>query len=181
MATLMDFGLLHYFIPVFTFLFVFVIAYALLQKTKILGGKSNLDFVASFAVAMLTLFTGNAIKLINYITPWFVILIVFTVFVFMIPMGFGMKEKEIWPAIGGKNTLVVVCILILIMGMTFVFGDVFDPFNKESVDAEEGGTSAQLNEITKTIFHPRILSAVFILFFASFVVLNLKEKVKAAD
>lgn len=183
MATVMDFGLLSYFIPVFTFLFILVVAYALLQKTKILGGQSRLDFIASFAVAMLALFTGNAIELINYITPWFVILIVFAVFVFVIPLSFGWKEKDVWPALGGRNGVTIASILILIMGISFVFGDVFDPFS-DSVDSDEVDSAEShnyLTEINKTFFHPRVLGSLFILVFASFVVLNLKEKIKVGD
>jgi len=181
MATVMDFGLLEYFIPVFTFLLVFVLAYALLQKNKLLGGNSKLDFIASFAVAILTLFTGNAIGLINYMTPWFAVLIVFAVFIFLIPLAFGWKEKDIWPSIGGKNGVIIVSFLIFIMAMTYVFGDVFNPYS-EGVDGEEStGARSQIDEINKTIFHPRVLGAVFILLFASFTVINLKEKIKQED
>ncbi len=176
MATFMDFSVLNFFLPVFTFLFVLVVCYALLQKTKILGGQSKLDFLASFAIAMLTLFTGNAVKLINYMTPWFVIFIVFTLLLFLMLMSFGWKEKEIWLGVGGKNGAIVIAFLILIMAMTYVFGDVFNPTTNGTSDG--GDTYSATSEINKAIFHPRVLSAIFILLFASFTILNLKEGIK---
>jgi len=176
MATFLDFSVLNFFLPVFTFLFVLVICYALLQKTKILGGQSRLDFLASFAVAILTLFTGNAVKLINYMTPWFVIFIVFVLLIFLVLMSFGWKEQDIWPGLAGRNGAIVVAFLILIMGMTAVFGDVFNPYNNDTSD--NGDSYSIKSEVTKSIFHPRVLSAVFILLFASFTILNLKNAAK---
>ena len=54
MATLWDAGLIQYLAPVLVFILIFVIIYALLQKSKILGGVQKLDFIAALIVALLT-------------------------------------------------------------------------------------------------------------------------------
>ncbi|MDD5133219.1 MAG: hypothetical protein PHD81_02135 [Candidatus Nanoarchaeia archaeon] len=164
MATLMDMGLLNYFLPIFTFLFIFAALYALLDKTKILGDNSALKFIAAFSVAMITLFTASITDLINYVIPWFVFIAIFLILLFGVLMHFGIKEENIWNNLS-MWTVMIIAFLILLIGLTQVFGDVFTPYQTV------GNTTKTISsETLRTLFHPRTLGAIFMLIIASLTV-----------
>src|SRR3989338_553042 len=50
MATLLDVGVLGFFLPVFVFMFLFTVLFAVLEKTKILGENRLLNIGAAFYV-----------------------------------------------------------------------------------------------------------------------------------
>ena len=56
MATFLDIGLAQHFSVVFTILLVFVIVFAVLEKSKILGGNKGLHSLIALSLAMLMLF-----------------------------------------------------------------------------------------------------------------------------
>jgi len=164
MATFLDIGLLNFFLPVFTFLFVLAVLYAILTKTHILGDNRRVILTASVAVAFITMFSGGATGLINFITPWFVLLGVGLLLFFGILMFLGQKEDEIWQRLGGATTILILVLIIIIVGMGQVLGPVFSPYG-----TSEGGKSIG-GETLKTLFHPRVLGALFILLIAAFTI-----------
>ena len=176
MATILDVSFLSFFLPAFTFLFIVVLFYAMLQKTKIFGGKTGLDWVAALSVGVIVLFSGKSIELINFFTPWMVVIAVFLILLFVIFMflGHGNEDaalkKDIWPIIGGQTTVFIVAILILVIGISNVFGPVFSPY-------EPGGPTEQTigGEAIRTVFHPRILGGIFIMIIAAFAVQKISE------
>lgn len=176
MATLLDVGFLNFFLPAFTFLFIVVLFYAILQRTKILGGKTGLDWTASLAIGVIVLFSGKSVDLINFFTPWMVVIAIFLVLLFVIFMflGYGgsdeVLKKEVWPVVGGQTTVFIVAILILVIGISQVFGPVFSPY-------EPGGPAERTigGEAIRTIFHPRILGGIFIMVIAAFAIQKISD------
>ena len=77
MATFLDTGLLSYFSVIFPALLVFVIVYALLEKTKLLGENKAIHAIAAIAIALMLMLSRNIMNVINYMAPWFVLLFVF--------------------------------------------------------------------------------------------------------
>ena len=173
MVTFLETGLLKYFTPIFVFLFVLVVLYALLQKTKILGGKPNLDGLAAIAVSVLVLFSTESIQIINLFTPWVVVIFVFLILLFLVMMSFGTKEEQVWPLIGGQKPIVIILILLLIIAVSQVFSSVFNP-----QQGTDGSNAAWTTNIVKSIFHPRVLGAIFILIVAAISVQKISETVK---
>jgi len=175
-ATFLDIGFLRFFLPVFTFLFVLVLIKAMLGATKLLGESSNLQWIASISVATIVLFSTKSIELINFITPWFVILFVFLFLLFILFLFLGGKEKEkgmdeIWSMIGGKNTIVIVAILILAIAIGQVFQGTFDPYSSTA------GTKTIGGETVRALFNPRILGAIFLIIVAAFAVGKISQQV----
>lgn len=165
MATVLDTGLLKFFLPIFSFLLVLVISYAILEKTNILKNH-NVNIAAAFAISVLFLFTPNAIKLIQLTTPWFVVFLIFLMIMFMTFMFLGAKDEQINMVISYPSvywTIIVVILGIFLFGMTQIFGG--------EVQAIFGGGSTSegglIVDIGKIIFHPRMLGAIFILLIAS--------------
>jgi hypothetical protein len=154
------------FLPVFVFVLIFTLLYATLEKTKIMGTNSQLNFFISLAIAFISLFSGSAVKLMVFVVPWYVFMMFFLILLFSIFMFFGVKEEDIWPNVGGQITVFIIMIIFLVIGITKVFGPVFDPYSVE-------GSS----EVLRTIFHPRVLGAFFILLISSILIKNISENV----
>ena len=176
MATFLDIGFLRFFLPVFTFLFVLVLLKAMLSATHLLGDSSNLQWVASISVATKVLFSTKSVDLINFVTPWFVILFVFLfllfiMFMFLSGKEAGVQKEEVWSMIGGKNTVVIAGILILAVGVSQVFQGTFDPYSSTDGGRTIGG------ETIRAIFNPRILGAIFIIVVAAFAVGKISQQV----
>ena len=97
MATLLDLGLLRYFSVIFSFILVWALVFALLQKTKILGDKAGLNVLLAVAVAFLVSLSDNVVQIINFMIPWFTIAIIF--FVLLIPKikaAFFVEKISFW-------------------------------------------------------------------------------------
>ena len=76
MATPLNPVVIEHLLPVFSFLFVFTISYALFRRADILRDK-NLDILAAFTISILFLFTPGALEIINIATPWFLLFVRF--------------------------------------------------------------------------------------------------------
>jgi len=142
MATFLDIGLLEYFLPVFSFILILVLLYAILQKTKLLGGKSGIDFAVSVFITLIATLSGRTIDFINVSIPWFVLLVVAIVLIFIVT-SIGLKG-EILDIPYLKNVVLFVSLIIILASLNFVFG----PFNAANYP------------IIETILHPRILGAI---------------------
>lgn len=182
MATLLDATLISFLMPLFVFLFIFVVIYALLTKTKLFGEKQvALNFLAAICVAAVAVFAGNLITLIGSVTPWIVFIIVILVLIFGMYRMFGIEDKEIWTNIGGQTLVYVIILLIVLIGLTQVFEPQISPYS----DGQEPGTIAKdsglagknvKNEVITTLTHPRILGALFILLVSAFTVKLLVDR-----
>ena len=145
MATFLDIGLLEYFLPVFSFILILVLLYAILQKTKLLGGKSGIDFAVSVFITLIATLSGRTIDFINVSIPWFVLLIIAVILIFIVT-SIGLKG-EILDIPYLKNVVLFASLIIILASLNFVFG----PFNAANYP------------IIETILHPRILGAILMM------------------
>ena len=120
MATLLDTGLLSFLMPIFIFLFIFVVIYALLAKTKLLGDKdvSALNFLAAVCIAAVAVFAGTITNVVAIVTPWIVFIIIILTLLFGMFGFFGVNNTDIWDTIGGKTPVYVLILLIIILKNT---------------------------------------------------------------
>jgi hypothetical protein len=169
MATVLDVSLLSFLSPLFVFLLVFVLIYAILSKTSMFGEKQNaLNFVAAICIAALSLFMGTVTKLISVVTPWIFFIIFVLVLLFAMFQFFGMENKEIWASIGGPILIYVIILLVIIIGLALVFGN-------QATDPDKTVKSETVTALT----HPRLLGALFILLITAFAVRLLSDKIEA--
>ena len=127
MATADISGLL-FFMPIFTFLFVFVVIYAILGKVKEdLGTNEFLNALVSFLIATMFVTVSTMRKYIETVVPWFVILILVLFFVLMIV---GFSQNKLDDLLGKKFAIgfVVVLIAIFFIAGVNVFSAVLTPF-----------------------------------------------------
>lgn len=158
MATLLDISLIDYFRPLFVFLLIYVVLYAILKKTEIFGKDSKgLNIFAALSIAVLSLFTGKITDLISTVAPWVVAVFIGVTLIFMLLMFFGIKEQDAWSYVGGKWLPVILIILIFVIGVSQVM--TLSPLSQEG-NQTDGGYRA---EILKTLVHPRILGAMLLI------------------
>jgi len=87
---LRDFGFFDIVLP---FLLTFALMFAILQKTKILGEKKELDAMVSFVIGMLVAGTNKVVTIINSALPNIVVLVV-GIIGFMVLVGTFYKEGD---------------------------------------------------------------------------------------
>lgn len=186
MATVLDTSLLNFFLPAFAFLFVWSICYAFLSTTKIFGAEAKyLNLVASFSVAAIAILSGDLVDFLGAITPWIMLVIVLMVFIFMIMLFFGAREpteaafKDIWPLMG-KVPIFIIILIIALVGISSVYEETVSPYavNEKGEIVPTSGTDSMLpgdvseektpsSEAIKTLVHPRVLGALFMLIIAA--------------
>jgi hypothetical protein len=135
-------GLINFFVPIFSFLFVFIISFMVLKSTKVLG-ESNWVLVF-LGLIIATIFTSfSSINLyVTTIIPWLVVL-VFAVFAILLLTGFAGKSFS------GKPLSIVMLILLLIVFLVAAI-KVFNPvFHPDLIITE--GNSGQVGIVGQTV------------------------------
>jgi hypothetical protein len=169
MATVLDIGALHYFKPIFTFLFVFVIMYALLQKTKILGGVKGVDALVSFVMAILFMLTPGLVEIVDFSTSWFVVLFIFIILTVVVFMILGVQEEALTEIFRKSwflwTILIVIGVFIFGFAATKVYGPGISGIYGNETSVQEKDTFTY--NLGRIIFHPRALAVFFILLVAS--------------
>ncbi len=175
--------LLGNFTPIFSFLFVFVIVYALLEKTKVLGENRGLHSMISLCIAFIIFISPAVNQIIVETTPWFVLLFVFLMFLLMSVKFVGIQETEFIGVLGGKTAswwLIAIALIILLGVSGQIFGPKLLAFTSGEVPGEPGtattgstATSSYSTNLGRTIFHPQFLGMVALLLIAAFTVKSL--------
>ena len=168
MATMLDVGILEYFTPVFVFLFVFAILYAILDKTNILGDNKALKSLVAFSLSLMFIMTQDLMRLVSIMTPWFMILIIAVFFIMIFFLFVGAKAEEVSGVFTEKITVWIILILILTIfayAITQVYGaDVHTIYGGEEAEDNSGNLNQAIGQI---IFHPKMLGVALILIIAA--------------
>ena len=99
-----------YFMPIFAFLLVFIVVYALLVKTKVLGESPAVMLFISFILSSFFIVEASLVEFIQFSSAWFgtivigmFFLIVIIAFVPGIKIGefFGKNNWFAWVLLGG--------------------------------------------------------------------------------
>lgn len=172
MVTPLDTGLLGYVMPIFSFLLIYAVIYAILVKTKILGESNTINSVVPLAIAIIFLLMPGAVSFINFVTPWFVVLVIVGFAVALLFLFLGVEQKTVrgWahnPTI--YWTALIFMMIIIVGGLIHVFGNFFGQ--------PEASTGTIGSEVHWSIFHPKIVATVFILIIATFAVKFISEEV----
>ncbi|MCU0642532.1 MAG: hypothetical protein MUF61_03075 [archaeon] len=115
----LDLSGIEFFLPIISFLLVFIIVYAVLAKYKLLGSKIIIDLFVAFLVAVIFLLATSARDYLINITPWFGVFVVTLAFILML-IGFAGKTPE-WLTKGVGIIFVVGLLLLFIVSAYFSF------------------------------------------------------------
>ena len=190
-AGTLDLGLLQFFVGIFIFLLTFVITYGFLTYRKLLGeGKEGLYGLISLAIAVIVVAARPAAALIAFLAPWFFLMIFLAFFGVFILSIFGLDISTLGPTTnkGLRNTVITVSVILLIFGLSTVFGQetleagpgVEDGPSQVEPANTSGGDGVQLESpdttntgefsqnFVNTLTHPKVLGLIAFMLIVSF-------------
>ena len=180
MATFLDIGLAQHFSVIFPMLLVFVIIFALLEKSKMLGDNKGLHSLIAFSIAMMMLFVPGVTQVISIMAPWFVLIFLLVIFFVMIMLAIGMKWEVFAGYMSGWETphwfLLIIALIIFIGALGSVYGSSMLPYSgaNAQVNTSAGGTTGMTTDtgdfnsnVGRVIFHPKTIGLVFLLLVGS--------------
>ncbi|MBR9693220.1 hypothetical protein GOV07_04825 [Candidatus Woesearchaeota archaeon] len=137
MATFLDVSLLGGAKVIFTFLLVYVVVWGLLTWIKPFGKSASTGPYAIIALvaAFFSVISGTVRYIIEFMTPWFLFLILFLFFTLFIIRMFNVGEGDLKKIIGNGTVQVLIIAMILII-MFFALGSAF---GQKSLEATQGG------------------------------------------
>lgn len=103
MANILDLTLLKEFSQIFVWLLIFVVSYGILQAANIFHSK-GLHALIALALTVLIGTTGST-SIITSMTPWFVILGFFLVFLLVLGQFVGLKQADVLSVFSGKGVM----------------------------------------------------------------------------
>lgn len=174
-----DVGFLEYFSPIFVFVLVFVVVYAMFQFTKFMGDNKVLHSLIAFFVAVIFLFSTAASDVVLFIAPWFTVFFIFLIFMIMAYKLFGATDDQIKTVISkwhaGQYMIAAIAIIIMLFGLGSGLGQNLLGYTQEEAAAGEvtelgEGSTATTNykqNLVATIFNTRVLGMILILIIAS--------------
>lgn len=178
MVTVLDIGLLQTFDIIFPVLLVFALLFALLQKTKVVGASVSINAIISVAIAFMVLLSDTLVDIINFMTPWFAVVIIFFVLMILIFQVFGAKESDIAGALKDKTLLWTIVGIGLLIAIAAIFSVLGQSFTEAAF--EEGGevtvtdagvaTKSFSGSLMATLFHPKVLGLIILFAIAIFAV-----------
>ena len=121
-----DISGIYFFMPVFSFLFVLLIVYAILAKTNILGESQFINVLISFIIAVVFMSFSSLELYVTTILPWTVVLLVCILLVLLVA---GLSTKELSKIMTTQFAWVAIAILIVIflIAAIYVFNPVLHP------------------------------------------------------
>lgn len=190
MPTFLDLGLLEHVRIIFPFLFVWVVTYSLLEWREILGKNQSLHSVIAFIVALMTLFAPPVVAIIQYMIPWYAMLLIFSLFLILFYRLFGVPDDKITDIFLKSEykvvatywvILVSLAVLGLAVGQVFFAGSsvyvgdgqqqglaesLVTTITGENIEPGVATSRGDVNFIA-TIFHPKVLGMIFVLIVAA--------------
>lgn len=94
-------GAIGYFMPIFAFLLVFIVVYALLVKTKVLGDNQPVMLFISFIMSSFFIIQASLVEFVKFTSAWFSVIII-AVFFLISLLGF-LPGKEPFAFLGKGN------------------------------------------------------------------------------
>ncbi len=183
MASVLDVAGLVFFLPVFIFILIFTLLLGLLEKTELLGKNKVLNITAAFCIAAVSVFAGKLTGLISEVVPWIVFVFILMALIFAIYGFFGVANKDIWELFGEPLPFILILVIVII-GISVVFESSLSPYQagaNVTAAAVTGAGYGALNprtEMIRTITHPRLLGALFIMITAASTIHFLTKKIE---
>lgn len=120
-----DISLLGYFTPVFMFLLIWAIVYAILHTSHFLGDNKVLHGSIALLIGLLVILSKQVQVMVSFMLPWFVVVFIIVVFILIIFKIFSpdLHFHELITHHGGLQwTILIVCIVIILGALSKAFG-----------------------------------------------------------
>jgi len=166
-----DVSALTYFAPIAMFLLIFLVVFAILHKTKVLGENKWIHLFVGLLIASLFISFGSAREYVQTIVPWVAVLLISLFFVLLI-IGFAGKPMDFMTK-GIGIAFFVVLIIIFLVSAYFVFSHVVGPYMPWSTHT---GISSDGARVTGWIYSSRVVGAVVLIVISAIVAWILTKK-----
>ena len=94
MAAEASVSVISYFMPIFAFLLVFIVIYALLFKTKVLGENQPVMLFISFILSSFFIVQASLVEFVKFTSAWFAVIVI-GVFFLIALLGFLPGKKPL--------------------------------------------------------------------------------------
>jgi hypothetical protein len=142
--------------PIFGFVLVFVLAYAILKKTKILGDSNWINITLSFILTVIFASVSSVRDYVTNITPWFVVILVMAFFFSMLVL-FMIKDPSSF-----VKPITIVLIILFSLTLIAMFFYSFQNAQAYLPGADEEGANAFLLSVKHFILEERFLSGLLL-------------------
>jgi hypothetical protein len=119
-----EIGVISYFLPIFAFLLVFIIIYAILIKSKVLGGNNGVLLFVSFILSSFFIIEAQLVDFVTMSSSWIVVL-TFVIFIVVALVAFLPGDKGALQLLAKGNwfgwLVIVLVILIFIISAANIF------------------------------------------------------------
>ncbi len=188
MPAMLDIGILNYFSIIFPALLVFALVFIILGRFKILGESKPLHSIIAIVMAILVMMSREIVEIINFISPWFVIVFIFGILLMITYMIMGVSEDTLSKYISNDRAInwliFAIGFVIIIAGISHVYGQRLltgtegevttgGVTNVTYVRETPVGTTASssfMGNVTAIFFNPKIIGVLFVLLLAVFTI-----------
>jgi hypothetical protein len=167
----LDISGLQFFMPVFSFLFVFVIVYAILAKTKIIGESKFVHLLISFIVSIVFMSVSSMELYVRQIIPWTAVLIVI---VFLVLLVAGFSTKKLDDIMTPTFAWIAVAVLVIIFLIAAI--QVFNPVLHPEMGVVSGSSPGILGQLWDFITSSRVAGSIILLIIAAVVAWVITKK-----
>ena len=160
-----DVTAIAYFAPIAAFLLVFIVSFAVLFKTNIIGENKWVQLFVSLLLASIFISVAGTRQYVLTIVPWFAVLLV-SLFLILILTGLTGKDAVFMHKGIGVVVVVLFGIIFLVSGF-FVFSDVvlkYIPGPAYGVGADESSLY-----LANTLYSPRVFGAILLVIVSAIV------------
>lgn len=164
MATFLDVTGLEHFSSIFVFLFVWLVVYAVLLWTKILGENKFVHALTGLLLAIFVLISPLATSIVADIAPFIAVVFLFIVLISVAAKMLG-GDIEAFPALRGVFLVFIIIVIIIAAGVKV----------REQVNVPSE-TQADLSKTVNLIFHPTFLGTILVLAIAVFTIALLASR-----
>jgi len=167
----LDVSGLNFFMPVFAFLFVFVVIYAILLKSRVFGDIPFAYFLTSLVVSVIFMSFSSLELYVRTLVPWFVVLFIV---VFLVLMIAGFSTKSLDKIMTSKFAWVVVTILVIIFLIAAI--KVFNPIFHPDLIISSGEGTSMMDQLRGFFSSSKVAGSVLLLVIAAVVAFVISKK-----
>ena len=164
MATFLDVTGLQYFSSIFVFLFVWLVVYAVLLWTKVLGDNKIVHALIGLLLAIFVLVSPVATSIVADVAPFVAVVFLFIVLISVATTMLG-ANIEAFPALRGVFLVFIILTIIIAAGV--------------KVREQASVPSSAQTDLSKTvnlIFHPTFLGTILVFAIAVFTIALLASR-----
>ena len=164
MATFLDVTGLQHFTSIFVFIFVWLVTYAIVLWTKVLGDNKFISVLVGLLLGLFVLISPLATSIIADTAPFLAVVFLFVVLINVATKMLG-GDAESFPALRGIFLVFIVLIIMIAAGIKI----------RENANVPSE-TQTDLSKTVNLIFHPTFLGTVLVFAIAIFTIALLASR-----